>query len=184
VNEATAAYIAGFLDGDGSIHFQLVRQQQYRYGFYVRLSVSFHQHQTGREGLEWLKGQLEVGYIRNRAGQMSDYVITSRPAIRILLNRIEAYVVFKRRQVRQALELLDMIEAIDSSEEFLAVAQQVEMFKSLNRSKRRINTVQSVLQAWREMDPLAPVTTDPEKGEILAIDCQDHTPAPRKRVEI
>jgi len=28
---STASYIAGFLDGDGSIHFQLVRQKEYRY---------------------------------------------------------------------------------------------------------------------------------------------------------
>ena len=99
-----AAYIAGFLDGDGSIHIQLIRQREYRYGFYVRVSVSFHQHETGRGGLEWLREQLEVGYLRNRAGQMSDYVITSRPAIRRLLTALKPYAVFKRRQVEEALK--------------------------------------------------------------------------------
>ena len=184
MNEATAAYIAGFLDGDGSIHLQLVRQRQYRYGFYVRVSVSFHQHTTGRAGLEWLKAQLKAGYIRDRAGQMSDYVITSRPVIRILLSMIAPYVVFKRRQVQQALKLLDAIEAIDSAGRFLAVAQKVEAFKALNRSKRKVNTVHSVIDAWSEMGALAPVTTDPDQGEILTHDGQDKTPAPRKRVEI
>jgi hypothetical protein len=38
-----ASYVAGFLDGDGSIHFQLVRQKEYRFGFYIRTSVSFSQ---------------------------------------------------------------------------------------------------------------------------------------------
>ncbi len=28
-----AAYVAGFLDGDGSIHFPLVRQKEYRFGY-------------------------------------------------------------------------------------------------------------------------------------------------------
>ena len=184
MNATIAAYIAGFLDGDGSVHLQLVRQREYRYGFYVRVSVSFHQHQSGRQGLEWLKEQLRVGYLRDRAGQMSDYVITSRPAIRALLTAIAPYVVFKRRQVEQALTLLDAIEAIDSPETFLAVARQVEAFKSLNRSKRKVNTVQSVLEAWRDTGVLAPVTTDPDQGEILTHDGQDKTPAPRKRVEI
>ena len=77
-----------------------------------------------------------------------------------------------------------MIEAIDGPEKFLAVARQVEAFKSLNRSKRKINTVQTVLEAWRKMEALAPVTTDPVQGEILTHDGQDKTPAPRKRVEI
>ena len=66
----------------------------------------------------------------------------------------------------------------------MAVAQQVEAFKALNRSKRKINTVQRVLESWREMGVLAPVTTDPDQGEILTHDGQDKTPAPRKRVEI
>ena len=184
MDATTAAYIAGFLDGDGSIHLQLVRQRQYRYGFYVRVSVSFHQHVTGRAGLEWLKEQLKHGYLRNRSGQMSDYVITSRPVIRRLLEAIAPYVVFKRRQVKEALKLLDVIEAIDSRDKFLAVARQVEAFKSLNRSKRKINTVERVLEVWRDMGVLAPVTTDPVQGEILTRDGQDKTPAPRKRVEI
>ena len=161
MNETIAAYIAGFLDGDGSIHLQLVRQREYKYGFYVRSSVSFHQHVTGRKGLEWLKEQLKDGYLRNRARQMSDYVITSRPVIRKLLGAIKPYVVFKRKQVEQALLMLDAIEAIKSPEDFLAVARQVEAFKTLNRSKRKVNTVQSVLSAWRDMGVLAPVTTDP-----------------------
>ena len=184
MNATIAAYIAGFLDGDGSIHLQLVRQREYRYGFYVRVSVSFHQHQSGRAGLEWLKEQLRAGYLRDRAVQMSDYVITSRPVIRTLLTEIAPYVVFKKRQVEQALKLLDAIEAIDSPETFLAVARQVEAFKSLNRSKRKVNTVQAVLEAWRDTGVLAPVTTDPDQGEILTHDGQDKTPAPRKRVEI
>lgn len=160
MNATLAAYIAGFLDGDGSIHIQFIRQREYRYGFYVRVSVSFHQHQTGRGGLEWLRERLKVGYLRNRAGQMSDYVITSRPAIRKLLAALRPYVVFKRRQVEEALKILDAIEGIAGPEEFLAVARQVEAFKSLNRSKRRKITVETVLDEWKDMGWLTPVTTD------------------------
>ena len=163
INATTAAYIAGFLDGDGSIHLQLVRQREYRYGFYVRVSVSFHQHQSGRQGLAWLKTQLGAGYLRDRAGEMSDYVITSRPVIRDLLVAIAPYTVFKRRQVEEGLRLLDAIEAIDSPEKFLAVARRVEAFKTLNRSKRSINTVQTVLDAWLDTGVPAPVTTEPAR---------------------
>ena len=37
------AYIAGFLDGDGSIFFQLIRKNDYRLGFQIRPSVAFYQ---------------------------------------------------------------------------------------------------------------------------------------------
>jgi hypothetical protein len=38
-DDATRAYIAGFLDGDGSIIFQLVRRRDYVYGYQKSASV-------------------------------------------------------------------------------------------------------------------------------------------------
>lgn len=40
------AYIAGFLDGDGSILAQLVRRTDYRLGFQIRVSITFYQKNT------------------------------------------------------------------------------------------------------------------------------------------
>jgi hypothetical protein len=34
-------YLAGFFDGDGSVHFQIVRSIVYRFGFYIRSSLVF-----------------------------------------------------------------------------------------------------------------------------------------------
>ena len=158
-----AAYIAGFLDGDGSIHIQLIQQQEYKYGFYVRMSISFHQHETGIEGLRWLKDKLKVGYLRKRTGDMCDYVITSRPAIRNILNEIAPYIVFKRRQVVEALKILNQIEKISGLESFLLVARQLDAFATLNRSRRRTNTSKTVLKVWNDMGRHTPVTTDPVK---------------------
>jgi len=46
------AYIAGFLDGDGSIFFQLVKRKGYIYGYQVRCSVAFYQKSVNVEILE------------------------------------------------------------------------------------------------------------------------------------
>jgi hypothetical protein len=43
MNPTTLAYVAGFLDGDGSIFFQLIRKRDYRLGFQIRSSVAFYQ---------------------------------------------------------------------------------------------------------------------------------------------
>src|SRR3954451_4982127 len=61
-----AAYLAGFLDGDGSIHLQLVRQQEYKFGFYIRTSISFSQSTSARRGLEALHVMTGGGYLRDR----------------------------------------------------------------------------------------------------------------------
>ena len=61
-----AAYVAGFLDGDGRIHLQLVRQQEYKFGFYIRASMSFSQSTSARHGLEAIQAIVGGGYLRDR----------------------------------------------------------------------------------------------------------------------
>jgi len=43
LTDTDKAYIAGFLDGDGSIISQIVKSKDYRFGFYIRLSITFIQ---------------------------------------------------------------------------------------------------------------------------------------------
>jgi hypothetical protein len=107
-----ASYVAGFLDGDGSIHFQLVKQQEYRFGFYIRASTSFSQSTSARSGLEAIHGLIGGGYLRDRGTGMSDLVITSRPLLLDLLFAVQPYVIFKREHVRRALELLPRLERL------------------------------------------------------------------------
>ena len=93
-----ASYVAGFLDGDGSIHFQLVRQKEYMFGYYIRASVSFSQSTSARSGLESIQGLVGGGgYMRDRGTGMSDLLITSRPLLLELLSAVEPYVIFKTR---------------------------------------------------------------------------------------
>src|SRR5438445_8091104 len=83
-----ASYLAGFLDGDGSIHFQLVRQREYKFGFYIRASMSLSQSTSARSGLEHLHQLIGGGYLRDRGTGMSDLVVTSRPLLVAILEAI------------------------------------------------------------------------------------------------
>ena len=154
-----ASYLAGFIDGDGSIHFQFVRQQGYRHGYYIRSSLSLSQCTTERAGLEQLQRRLGGGYVRDRGTGMSDLVITSRPLLIDILEAIQPFVIFKRRQVDEALRLLPMIRARMATEEFLQVAKQADAFSSLNHSKTKRITAADVEQHLRGKGLLAPVTT-------------------------
>ena len=132
-----ASYLAGFLDGDGSIHFQFVKQKEYRFGFYIRSSMSLTQSTSARWGLEYLQELIGGGYLRDRGTGMSDLVVTSRPLLCQTLLQVAPYVVFKREHVHRALWLLPQLKKRMSVEEFLEVARQVDAFASLNYSKKK-----------------------------------------------
>jgi LAGLIDADG endonuclease len=132
-----ASYVAGFLDGDGSIHFQLVRQKEYRFGFYIRASVVLSQSTSARSGLEALFPWVGSGYLRDRGTGMSDLVITSRPVLLNLLSEVEPYVTFKREHVQRALLLIPRIGGVRDGQEFLQLAREVDAFSTLNYSKSK-----------------------------------------------
>jgi LAGLIDADG DNA endonuclease family protein len=132
-----ASYLAGFLDGDGSIHFQLVRQEGYRFGYYIRATLSLSQSTSDRHGLERIQRQIGAGYLRDRGTGMSDLVITSRPVLLELLMAVKPYVIFKRPQVYRALEILRQIRPRMEIQEFLEMAREVDRFAALNHSKTK-----------------------------------------------
>lgn len=154
-----ASYLAGFLDGDGSIHFQFVKQKEYRFGFYIRSSMSLTQSTSARRGLEHLQTLIGGGYLRDRGTGMSDLVVTSRPLLYQILLQVEPYVVFKKEHVRKALWLLPQIRNGMAVEEFLEVARAVDDFASLNYSKRKRYFAADVEECLRSKGLCAPVTT-------------------------
>jgi hypothetical protein len=154
-----ASYLAGFLDGDGSIHFQFVRQREYRFGYYIRASLSLSQSTSARHGLELFQVMIGGGYLRDRGTGMSDLVVTSRPLLIDILRAVEPYVIFKREHVRRALWLLPQLGPRQSVQDFLQVAREVDAFATLNYSKTKRISAADVEQHLRSMGVLAPVTT-------------------------
>ena len=137
-----ASYVAGFLDGDGSIHFQLVKQKEYRFGFYIRASVCFLAKYVGPIWSGVHPSLVGGGYLRDRGTGMSDLVITSRPLLFDLLTAVQPYVIFKEEHVRRALHLLPRLERVKEPEVFLQLAREVDAFATLNYSKtKRISAV-------------------------------------------
>jgi hypothetical protein len=159
VNASQASYFAGFFDGDGSIHFQLVRQKEYRFGFYIRASLSLSQSTSARTGLEVIHGWIGSGYLRDRGTGMSDLVVTSRPVLIDILHAIKPHVIFKQEHVRRALWLLPQLQPKLDVDNFLRLAREVDAFASLNYSKSKRISAADVERHLRSMGACAPVTT-------------------------
>jgi hypothetical protein len=134
------AYIAGFLDGDGSIFFQLIRKYDYRFGFQIRPSVAFYQKTDNAQILVWLKEQLVSGCLRRRGTGISDYTIVEPREVQRILKELQPHVRLKRAQVELGLEILEELPAANDPPRFLALCRLVDEFRDLNYSKKRTVT--------------------------------------------
>ena len=144
MDETILAYIAGFLDGDGSIFFQIVPRKDYKQKFQIRSSIAFYQKKEYAQILEWLKEIFGVGYIRHRKTGISDYTIVESKEVKKILLLLQPYVRLKKKQVELGLKILEKLETKKSDEDFLEICKLVDEFKKLNYSKKRKITYETV----------------------------------------
>ena len=159
------AYIAGFLDGDGSIFFQLIRKKDYRFGFQLRTTIAFYQKSENERILLWLKEQFLAGYIRRRKTGISDYTIVEAREVRRILELLQPYVRLKREHVRLGLEILQGLPLMGDAAQMIVLARLVDRFQDINYSKKRTITSSVVEAHLTSHGYLAPVETDPLRRE-------------------
>ncbi len=114
---------------------------------------------SGEAGLVSLQERIG-GNLRRRRGEMSDLTITNRGLIRALLEDMQPFVIFKAKQVEAGLRLLERFPPPKDPYRFLEVCKEIDRFASLNFSKSRTVTSESVRFEFEKMGLLAPVTTD------------------------
>ena len=131
------AYLAGFLDGDGSIYVRLKPNPTYKYGFQVSPYVALFQSKKDRDGFEKICSLINFGYIRERKDGILEYVINRRDSIKSFLAIIKPYVILKKKQLELMVKILDKKDEVKSEDDFKNLAMMIDQFRNLNYSKKR-----------------------------------------------
>lgn len=150
------AYIAGFLDGDGSIYVRLKPNKTYKYRYQVAPYIVCFQAMKERHGLEKLQHITGIGYLRDRKDGIVEYTIGDMPSIRLLLEAISPYLLLKKRQADLMLEILDKKAMVTTGNDFVKLCELVDRFQSLNYSKRRTQMTPAVLKTLQHERLLTP----------------------------
>ena len=137
IKQIDLAYIAGFLDGDGSIFFQIIPRSDYKQKFQIRTSIAFYQDTRNKSILDWLKEKFDSGYIRNRKTEISDYTIVDFKKVKEILTLLKPYARLKKRHIELGLEIINLLENKKSLSDFLEICKLVDKFKEINYSKKR-----------------------------------------------
>ena len=131
------SYLAGFLDGDGSIYVRLKPNSTYKYGFQVAPYVVFFQSQKDEKKFESICSLVGCGHLRRRNDGILEYIISKQNSIRELLGWVKPYLLLKKEQADLMLEILDKKETVESKNDFIQLIDLVDKFRDLNYSKKR-----------------------------------------------
>ena len=153
---AEKAYIAGFLDGDGSIYVRVKPNNSYRFKFQISPTIAFYQSKVAKDYLIKLKRLIGVGYIRERNDGIVEYIIGDIESLEKITKAILPYLILKKRQAELLLRVLWRKRNVKTAKDFFQLTKTIDMFEELNYSKKRIynsKRVKTVLKRERLLTP-------------------------------
>ena len=144
LSEEDKHYLAGFLDGDGSIITQIVKNDSFKYKHTIRVSIVFYQKSTRIWFLIQLQKMLNVGIIRNKKDGVSDLTILGYGPIKKFLKALLPYIRMKKHLAKLVLEILDKRQEVKSKACFIEVCHLVDKTAAFTDSKNRKHTAFTV----------------------------------------
>jgi len=139
ISNRDKAYIAGFLDGDGSIFCQIVKCD-YTFGYRVRVTVGFYQDTSRYWFLMWLQKQLRYGTLRRRPDGVSEYIIVNDLAVKSILLILLPYLRVKKKAAVYALDVINRKGDVSDALSFIKLCELVDKSADENFSKKRTVT--------------------------------------------
>ncbi|OGN28719.1 MAG: hypothetical protein A3I26_01920 [Candidatus Yanofskybacteria bacterium RIFCSPLOWO2_02_FULL_43_10] len=132
------AYIAGFLDGDGSIYVQAKKNPTYRYGYQVAPYVVLFQSTKSESNFLQICNLIGLGHLRRRKDGISEYIIGRIDQLKGFLKLVEPFVILKKKQVVLMLQILEQKDKIENKHDFEALLKLIDTFREFNYSKKRL----------------------------------------------
>ena len=109
VKEIEKAYIAGFLDGDGSLMLQIKKRKDGKIGIRFMPVICFYQDSRHEKTLYWIRKVFGIGYISGRNDGMTELRINGYKQIRDILKSLTPYVRFKKLQCSALLKACEIL---------------------------------------------------------------------------
>lgn len=149
LTENQKAQLAGFLDGDGSIFFQIVRNNTQKQGFQLRVSIAFYQKSTKHWFLIWLDKVLKKsGSLSKRNDNISVYTLRAQNPIKNLLESLLPQLKIKKKQGKLAILIFERKSRIQSRSDFIEVCKLIDKATIENDSKKRKITSEIVAASF------------------------------------
>lgn len=144
------AYIAGFLDGDGSLMFQVKKRKDGKSKTRFMLTICFYQDSRHAKSLYWIKKVLEIGYISKRKDGITELRINGFKQVKNILKNLIPFIKFKRIQAKAmyaTASFLDCVKNKDLSKKDLhKLINYILIIQNNNYATKRKKTKKDLLK--------------------------------------
>lgn len=144
LNKEQAAYLAGFLEGNGCILVQIVKGSQYKYKHTIRVSVVFYQKKDKHWYFLKIKDIVGLGTIRFRKDGMIEYSIVGANLVKKFLEKLYPFLILKKNLASLVFRIVDGLNVVQNEADFLEVCKLVDKVAEHTYSKKRKNTLLTV----------------------------------------
>lgn len=131
------AYIAGFLDGDGSVYVRAKANTTYRFGYQIAPSIILFQSAKSEDALTELSKMLDLGYIRERNDGILELTINKLDEILKFISMVERYTIFKRKQIVLMKQIIETKKLVKNEADFKILLKLIDKYRTINYSKKR-----------------------------------------------
>ncbi len=94
------SYIAGFLDGDGSLMLQIKKRKDGRLKRRFMCTICFYQDSRHKKSLYWIKKVLGIGFISHRNDGITELRINGFKQTKEILKKLIPFIRFKKEQAK------------------------------------------------------------------------------------
>ena len=137
ISQTQRSYLAGFLDGDGSVYAQLKPNKTYKYGFQVVYYIVLFQSQKEQNNFAKICALINLGHLRVRNDGILEYIVGTQEGIKKFIELVKPYSVMKKAQLNLLEKIIVLKSRIKNQKNFNELAKLIDTFRELNYSKKR-----------------------------------------------
>jgi LAGLIDADG endonuclease len=145
------AYIAGFLDGDGSVMLQIKKRSDTKRSLRFMATICLYQDTRHEKPLHWMRDRLGIGYVSKRNDGMSELRINGFSTVRSILEDLYPYIRFKKVQSKALITACRLLERKNinmlSKKQLRCIVDQILIIQNENYVTRNKRTGEELLLA-------------------------------------
>ncbi len=144
------SYIAGFLDGDGSLMLQIKKRKDSKLKRRFMCTICFYQDSRHEKSLYWIRKILGIGYISRRNDGMTELRINGFKQTKEILHKLMPFIRFKKEQAKALYDAANLLNHKDSrllnKKDLLKLANLIITIQKNNYVTRKKKTKADILK--------------------------------------